>query len=174
VTTGTAAPTFQLTDTAGREHDLTGRTGSPATVIVFTCNHCPYALAWHGRIAAVADDYAGRGVEVWCVSSNDAARFPADSPQAMRERVEAEGWRMPYLYDETQDVARAYDARTTPHVFVLDGELLVRYEGAPDADHDDPSLDAAWLRSALDALLAGSQPDPAETKPVGCSIKWRP
>ena len=80
---------------------------------------------------------------------------------------------MPYLFDETQDVARAYGARTTPHVFVLDGELLVRYEGAPDADHDDPSLDAAWMRSALDAVLGGSQPDPAETEPVGCSIKWR-
>ena len=110
---------------------------------------------------------------MWCVSSNDAARFPADAPEAMRERVEAEGWRMPYLYDETQDVARAYGARTTPHLFVLDGELRVRYEGAPDADHDDPSLDAAWMRSALDAVLGGSQPDPAETEPVGCSIKWR-
>ena len=162
MTTGTAAPTFQLADTAGREHDLADRAGSPAN-----------ALSWHGRIAAVADDYAGRDVEVWCVSSNDAARFPADAPEAMRERVEAEGWRMPYLYDETQDVARAYGARTTPHLFVLDGELRVRYEGAPDADHDDPSLDAVWMRSALDAVLGGSQPDPAETKPVGCSIKWR-
>ena len=173
MTTGTAAPTFRLTDTAGGDHDLATRAGAPATVVVFTCNHCPYALAWHDRIAAVADDYADRDVEVWCISSNDAERFPADSPEAMRERVEREGWRMPYLYDESQDVAHAYGARTTPHVFVLDPELRVRYEGAPDADHDDPSLGADWMRSALDAVLDGSEPDPAKTKPVGCTIKWR-
>jgi peroxiredoxin len=173
VTTGTLAPTFDLTDTRGARHALGDRTGVPATVVVFTCNHCPYALAWQERIAAVADDYADRGVEVWCISSNDPERFPGDSPEAMRERVEREGWRIPYLFDETQEVARAYSARTTPHVFVLDGDLRVRYEGAPDADHDDPSQNAAWMRSALDAVLDGSQPDPAKTKPVGCSIKWR-
>jgi peroxiredoxin len=173
VTTGTAAPTFRLTDTAGGDHDLARRAGSPATVVVFTCNHCPYALAWHDRIAAVADDYADRGVEVWCISSNDAERFPGDSPEAMRERVEREGWRMPYLYDESQDVAHAYSARTTPHVFVLDPELRVRYGGAPDADHEAPSLGADWMRSALDAVLDGSEPDPAKTKPVGCTIMWR-
>jgi hypothetical protein len=80
---------------------------------------------------------------------------------------------MPYLHDPTQEVARGYDARTTPDVFVLDGELRLRYRGAPDADHDQPALQAAWLRGALDALLAGEDPDPAETTPVGCSIKWK-
>jgi peroxiredoxin len=167
------APIFDLPDTNGQAHRLADRVGAPATVVVFTCNHCPYALAWHDRIAAVADDYAGEGVEVLCVNSNDASRYPADSPEAMRERVQREGWRMPYLHDATQDVAVAYGARTTPDVFVLDGELELRYRGAPDADYDDPSQNAAWLRGAIDAVLAGAEPEPAETEPIGCSIKWR-
>ena len=166
---GTQAPTFSLPDTDGVEH-APGQ--APATVVVFTCNHCPYALAWHDRIAAVARDYSD--VKVLAVSSNDAERYPRDSYDAMRERVAADGgWPMPYLYDETQAVARAYGARVTPDVFVLDAEGRVAYRGAPDSDHEDPSLDAAWLRAALDAVLAGETPDPAETKPVGCSIKWK-
>jgi peroxiredoxin len=92
----------------------------------------------------------------------------------MRERVASDGgWPMPYLHDESQEVARAYGAQTTPDVFVLDGDGRVAYRGAPDADYEDPSLNAAWLRDALDAVLASSVPDPSETKPVGCSIKWK-
>jgi peroxiredoxin len=170
---GFTVPAFDLTDTEGGAHRLADRAGEPATVVVFTCNHCPYALAWHDRIAAVARDYAERGVKVLCIHSNDASRYPADSPEAMRARVEAERWPMPYLHDPTQEVARGYNARTTPDVFVLDGELRLRYRGAPDADHDQPALQAAWLRGALDALLAGEDPDPAETTPIGCSIKWK-
>jgi peroxiredoxin len=164
---------FELTDTADQAHRLADRAGEPATVVVFTCNHCPYAVAWHERVAAVARDYADRGVEVLCINANDASRYPADSPEAMRNRVEAEHWTMPYLHDSTQEVARGFDARTTPDVFVMDGELRLRYRGAPDADYNDPGLDAAWLRGALDAVLAGEEPDPAETTPVGCSIKWK-
>jgi hypothetical protein len=80
---------------------------------------------------------------------------------------------MPYLRDESQDVARAYGAKTTPDVFVVDAEGRVRYRGAPDSDHNDPALNAAWLREALDAVLDGREPEPAETKPVGCSVKWK-
>jgi peroxiredoxin len=168
-TPGTQAPTFSLPDTDGAEHSPGD---APATVVVFTCNHCPYALAWHDRLLAVARDYGD--VKVLAVSSNDAERYPRDSYDAMRERVAADGgWPMPYLYDETQEVARAYGAQTTPDVFVLDAEGRIAYRGAPDADHEDPSQNAAWLRGALDSVLAGEAPDPAETKPVGCSIKWR-
>jgi len=141
--------------------------------VVFTCNHCPYALAWHERIAAAARDYAGR-VNFLAVNPNDGRRYPADSFDAMRERVEADrGWPLPYLRDEEQAVARAYDAKTTPDVFVVDGDGRLRYRGAPDADHRDPSLDAAWLRLAIDAVLAGDRPERPETEPVGCSIKWK-
>jgi hypothetical protein len=146
---------------------------APATVVIWTCNHCPYALAWHDRLVEVARDYAPRGVRFLAVNSNDADRYPGDSLGAMVERVEAEDWPFPYLHDSTQEAARAWNAQVTPHLFVVDGTGLVRYEGAPDADHMDPSLDAAWLRAALDAILAGAEPDPASTDPVGCSIKWK-
>src|SRR3954468_14566331 len=168
---GDSAPDLALPDTDGREHSLRG---DGVTAVVFTCNHCPYALAWHDRIADVARDYADRGVRVLLVNPNDASRYPADSLEAMRERVEADGgWPAPYLRDESQEVARAYGAKTTPDVSVLDSELQLRYRGAPDADHRDPSLHAAWLREALDAVLAGQDPPRAETEPVGCSVKWK-
>jgi peroxiredoxin len=168
---GDRAPTFALPDTGGSTH---APDGSTATVVVFTCNHCPYALAWHERLIAVAQDYAARGVRVLAVNPNDAERYPRDSVQAMRARVQrGEFDGVPYLRDESQEAARAYDAKTTPDVFVLDAGGVLRYRGAPDADHDDPAQDAAFLRGALDAVLDGRDPDPLETPPVGCSIKWK-
>lgn len=168
---GERAPRFDLPDTEGRIWQL-----EPAvpTVVVFTCNHCPYALAWHERLMAVAREYAERGVRMLAVNPNDAERYPRDSLEAMRARVrDGEFGGVPYLRDESQAVARAYDAKTTPDVFVVDSGGIVRYRGAPDQDHDDPAQNAAWLRAALDAVLAGNSPDRAETPPVGCTIKWR-
>ncbi len=174
---GDPAPAFELPDTDGRPWSVgDGDDDDVAaiTVIVFTCNHCPYALAWHERIADVARDYASRGVRFLAINPNDGVRYPADSYEMMRRRVASEDWPMPYLHDVTQGVARAFGAKTTPDVFVLDTGGVLRYRGAPDADYDDPSLRAAWLRDALDALLAGEGPARAQTKPVGCSIKWKP
>jgi peroxiredoxin len=168
---GEPAPTFALPDTDGTIHEP-GHT--PATVVVFTCNHCPYALAWHDRIVALARDYSDRGVRVLAINHNDASRYPRDSLEAMRARVgrgEFDG--VPYLHDESQEVARAYEAQTTPDVFVLDADLNLRYRGAPDGDYEDPAQRAVFLRDALDAVLDGRDPEPAQTPPVGCSIKWR-
>jgi len=168
---GEKAPAFALPDTEGTVHEPGG---AEATVVVFTCNHCPYALAWHERIVEVARDYADRGVKVAAINPNDAERYPGDSLGAMRDRVEKgvfDG--VPYLRDESQEVARAYDAKTTPDVFVIDRDGVLRYRGAPDGDYDDPNQNAAYLRDALDALLEGRGPDPAETEPIGCSIKWK-
>ena len=168
---GDHAPTFALPDTEGITHEPGG---APATVVVFTCNHCPYALAWHDRIVVLARDYAESGVRVLAINPNDAERYPRDSRQAMRERVRRGDFDgVPYLRDETQEVARAYDAKTTPDVFVLDAGGVLRYRGAPDADYDDPEQNAAFVRDALDAVLDGHEPDLAQTPPVGCSIKWR-
>jgi peroxiredoxin len=164
---GDTAPDFSLPDTNG---DLHGPDGG-VTVVVFTCNHCPYALAWQDRIAAAARDYDG--VRFLAVNPNDAERYPRDSYEAMQRRVAEEDWPLPYLRDESQEVARAYGARTTPDVFVLDPERRLRYRGAPDADHRREDEGAAWLREALDAVIAGKEPARAETEPVGCSVKWR-
>lgn len=169
---GQPAPTFSLPDTDGVLHTPSDG-DAPATVIVFTCNHCPYALAWHERLIAVARDYAARGVRVLAINPNDAERYPRDSPEAMRARVQrGEFGGVPYLRDASQEVARSYDAKTTPDVFLLDAEGLLRYRGAPDGDYEDPAQNALFLRDALDAVLAGRDPEPAETPPVGCSVKW--
>ena len=165
---GQRAPEFTLPDTNGDEHSLRG----PA-VVIFTCNHCPYALAWHDRLMDVAGDYPD--VRFYAINPNDAERYPRDSLEAMKERVDADGgWPMPYLRDESQEVARAYGARTTPDVFVIDADGVLRYRGAPDADHGDESQNAGWLRDALNGLRAGEDIARPETEPVGCSVKWKP
>ena len=164
---GDRAPEFELPDTDGEPQALQ----APA-VVVFTCNHCPYALAWHDRLMEVARDY--EDVHFYAINPNDAERYPRDSFEAMQERVRGDGgWPMPYLHDETQQVARAYGARTTPDVFVVDSAGALRYRGAPDADHQDSSLHARWLREALYSLLAGEEVARPETHPVGCSVKWK-
>jgi thiol-disulfide isomerase/thioredoxin len=160
---GDQAPTFSLPDTDGQERAPDG-----VTVVVFTCNHCPYALGWHDGLLQVARDYDQ--VTFLAVNPNDAERYPADSYEAMKERVQADGgWPHPYLRDETQEVAREYGAKTTPDLFLLDAEGRLRYRGAPDSDRQG----TGWLREALDAVLAGREPASPETEPVGCSIKWR-
>jgi peroxiredoxin len=173
LTIGEVAPDFSLLDTEGRKWSMAEYDGAPATVVVFTCNHCPYALAWHDRLVQVARDYAARGVRVLAVNANDADRYPRDSFDAMKERVAKEDWPMPYLHDATQAVAREYGAKVTPDVFVLDAEGRLRYRGAPDSNYDNPGERAEWLREALDAVLSGSILQRPETKPVGCSIKWK-
>jgi peroxiredoxin len=168
---GERAPDFTLPDTEGEQQSLAD--GAQATVVVFTCNHCPYALAWHDRLMDAAREYEPRGARFLFISPNDAERYPADSYEAMKERVAGEDWAAPYLYDESQDVARGFGAKTTPDVFLLDSDLSLRYRGAPDADYRDESKNASWLREALDAVLEGREPETAETEPVGCSVKWK-
>ena len=162
---------FTLPDTSGTEVSL-HEDGAAAAVVVFTCNHCPYALAWHDRLQDVARDYADRGVRFLQINSNNADKYPRDSVEAMRARVNGGEFAGPYLVDESQEVARAWGATVTPDVFVTDASGVV-YRGAPDADYNDPSQNAAWLRAALDDVLAGRPVAKSETKPVGCSIKWK-
>jgi len=164
---GGRAPEFELPDTDGEPQAFE----TPA-VVIFTCNHCPYALAWHDRLMEVARDYVD--VHFYAINPNDAERYPRDSFEAMKERVRGDGgWPMPYMHDATQEVARAYGAKTTPDVFVVDSGGALRYRGAPDVDYQDDSLRADWLREALDQMLAGEEIARPETDPVGCSVKWR-
>ncbi len=164
---------FTLPDTDGNPISL-APADATATVVVFTCNHCPYALAWHDRLNDVARDFARRDVRLLYINPNDADRYPGDSREAMKARVDDGAFAAPYLHDESQTVARAWGARTTPDVFVVSRDGVLAYRGAPDADHGDPQLRAQWLRSALDDVLAGDAVTKPETEPVGCSIKWRP
>src|SRR5712692_713868 len=146
---GDQAPPFELPATDGSTYKVGEPTGDRATLVYWTCNHCPYALAWHDRLIEVAREYGDQGVRVLAINSNDAEKYPDDSFDAMVERVKTEGnWPHPYLYDETQEVAKAYEPRTTPDLFLFDEDLRLRYRGAPDADYEDPSQEAAWLRAA--------------------------
>ena len=170
---GDSAPNFELPDTSGQAHAVPADPPPPATVLIQTCNHCPYVIAWNPRLRAVAEDYADRGVRFLAINSNDSSRYPADSLDHMKRFVSDQSWPIPYLYDESQEVAQALDAIATPHVFVFDGEHRLVYQGAPDADHTDDSQNAEWLRGAIDAALEGREPDPQETPARGCSVKWR-
>jgi len=169
---GDAAPGFSLPDAEGRTVAL-DPAASSATVVVFTANGCPYALAWHDRVESVARDYADRGVRVLQVLSNDETGAPLDTVDGMRERVGRGEVAGPFLRDADQSAARAYGVVATPEVFVIDPSGVVRYHGSPDADHGDPSLDARWLRDALDAVLAGNEVAHPRSAPTGCSLKWR-
>jgi peroxiredoxin len=169
---GDAAPVFTLPDARGGEVAL-DPAAAAATAVVFTANECPFALAWHDRIQQVARDYAGRDVTVIQVVSNDETGHPEDSVAAMRKRVENGEITGPYLRDGDQEAVAAYGATATPEVFVLDRQGVVRYHGAPDADHDDPAQNAHWIRDALDDILAGTAVRRPQTSPAGCSTKWR-
>jgi len=171
--TGDPVPAFALPDTDGVEHGVPLADAPPATVIVVTCNHCPYVVAWNPRLRRVAEEYAERDVRFLAVNANDASRYPADSLEHMQRFVRDQAWPIPYLHDEGQDVARALGAEVTPHVFVLDSEQRLAYKGAPGADHTDEGDNAWWLRAALDGVLAGEQLADPETPARGCSVKWR-
>lgn len=170
---GDTAPAFTLTDTEGARHEVPADQAPPATVLIQTCNHCPYVIAWNPRLRAVHEEYAPRGVRFLAINSNNPESHPADSPERMAQFVRDQDWPIPYAFDESQDVVRALGAQRTPEVFVLDGEQRLAYHGAPDSDHQDPGQNAAWLRAALDSALDGAPVAEPETRARGCSVKWR-
>jgi peroxiredoxin len=167
------APTFDLPGVDGRNHSLEEYADAPVLVLVQSCNHCPYVLAWEGRIDALARQYTGRGVRIVAISSNDADAYPADSFDAMVEHAREAGYSFDYLYDESQDVARALGAERTPEAFVFDPDRRLVYHGAVDDNREQEGVTAHYLRDAIEAALAGEPPPVADTPPVGCTVKWR-
>jgi peroxiredoxin len=173
---GTPAPGFGLPDTDGKLVSLADFATAPALLVAFICNHCPYVKHVRDAFARLARDYQARGVAVVGISSNDAAAYPDDSPQKMKEEKAAAGYVFPYLYDETQEVAKAYRAACTPDFFVFDKARRLVYRGQMDASRPGNSRpnDGADLTAALDAVLAGKQPSAEQVPSIGCNIKWRP
>ena len=170
---GAEAPQFDLPGVDGQSHSLDSYADANVLVLVQSCNHCPYVQAWEGRLSAIASDYADRGVRVVAVNSNDVVSHPEDSFEEMQKRSREQGFTFEYLYDEPQAVARALGAERTPEVFVYDRDRQLRYHGAIDDNRDETGVSQQYLRDALDALLAGSDPAVAETPAVGCTVKWR-
>ncbi len=172
---GTPAPPFRLPEPAtGATVGLDDLAG-PALVVTFICNHCPYVQHVAAGLAELGRDLAGLGVPMVGISSNDVATYPQDGPEAMVAEADRHGWTFPYLFDETQDVARAYSAACTPDTFVYDGERRLVYRG--QLDDSRPSngkpVTAADVRAAVDAVLAGRPVDPDQRPSIGCGIKWR-
>ncbi len=173
---GTAAPDFRLPDAGGKVVSLGDFKRAPALVVVFMCNHCPYVKHIRSGLAQFARDYAERGVAVVGISSNDVANYPADSPAKMAEEAKAAGYVFPYLYDESQAVAKAYKAACTPDIYLFDTDQRLAYRGQFDDSRPGNGMPVTGrdLRAALDAVLAG-KPVPANQKPsIGCNIKWKP
>lgn len=165
---------FALEGTDGKVHRPEEYAGATVLGIIFTCNHCPYAQAWEGRLIEAQRAYADRGVQLLLINSNDPRKVPDDSFEQMQRRAAAKGYPFPYLFDETQEIAKAYGASRTPEIFLFDRTRVLRYHGAPDDNYDNPhAVQHAYLRGAIDALLTGGVPPVSETRPVGCTIKWK-
>jgi peroxiredoxin len=175
LTLGTPAPPFRLPDTEGRvvaRDDFAGR----PLLVMFLSNHCPYVKHLRAGLAALGEDYAGRDVGIVAVMPNDVERYPADAPVEMRRERDAAGWRFPYLYDASQEVARAYRAACTPDLFLFDARHRLAYRGQFDASRpgNDVPVSGDDIRRALDAVLAGRAPAAEQRPSLGCSIKWKP
>ena len=173
---GTPAPAFSLPDTKGQTVTLDTFAGKRALLVMFICNHCPFVVHVRDELAAIGREYEPRGVGVVAINANDANHYPEDAPERMAEEVERVGYTFPYLYDETQEVAKAYKAACTPDFFLFDADRKLAYRGQLDDSRpgNGVAVTGRDLRSALDAVLAG-EPVPGEQLPsMGCNIKWKP
>ncbi len=175
VSLGTLAPSFALPDTEGKTVSLNDFENAPGLLVIFLCNHCPYVVHVRSGLAALAKDYLAKGIAIVGINANDAKKYPADSPAKMKEEKRLAGYLFPYLYDETQCVARAYEAACTPDFYLFDRNLKLVYRGQMDSSRPGSStpVTGSDLRQAMDALLAGRPISPDQRPSVGCSIKWK-
>ena len=171
---GTKAPDFSLKGVDGKMYSLDSFKDSKALVIVFTCNHCPYAVAWEDRLIQIQHDYQDKGVQIVAINPNDAETYPDDSFDNMVKRSREKGYPYPYLYDETQETARTYDAVCTPDIFVFGPKRKLFYNGRLDDNWKEPDkVTKRDLRAAIDRLLADEPLDFDPFPSMGCSIKWK-
>lgn len=172
---GDKASDFKLKNVDGKFVSLNDFPKAKGFVVIFTCNHCPYAIAYQDRIIDIDKKFKSQGFPVIAISSNDGKATPDDSFENMVVRAKEKGYTFPYLSDEDQSVMRAYGAQKTPHVFLLErkgNELIVKYIGAIDDNYQDASkVTTPYLANAIKALLSGTNPSPGVTKAIGCTIK---
>lgn len=170
---GTVAPEFALPNTDGTIVNREQFTGKPLLVI-FMCNHCPFVVHLRKAMAGFADEYQDRGLAVVGISSNDVENYPQDGPELMKEEAAAAGYRFPYLYDATQEVAQAYRAACTPDFFLFDADHALVYRGQFDSSRpgNDVAVTGEDLRAACDAVLGGQDVAENQTPSIGCNIKW--
>ena len=171
---GSAAPDFSLPNVDGTTVSLADFADAPALVVAFICNHCPFVKHLADELASFGNEYTQKGVAVVAISSNNVATHPDDSPEKMKQEAENRGYQFPYLYDETQAVAKAYRAACTPDFYVFDGDKKLAYRGQFDATRPDSGSTATGedLRAAVDAVLAGNAPTEEQHPSIGCNIKW--
>jgi thiol-disulfide isomerase/thioredoxin len=173
---GTEAPNFSLTDTiSGQKINLSEEVSASGTLIMFICNHCPYVKYVQEEIVRLAKDYIPQGIRVLAISSNDVETYPEDGPEQMLAEAKKWAYPFPYLYDETQDVARAYDAACTPDFYIFDPDMKLVYRGQLDDSRpgNDIPVTGKDIRAALDDLLRGNPVDQNQTPSIGCNIKWK-
>jgi peroxiredoxin len=173
---GTVAPDFDLPNVDGRMVDYAAAAGPQGTVVMFICNHCPFVKHVADELARLGREFMPRGVGFVAISSNDVASHPADSPEQMVREAEDRGYPFPYLYDETQEMAKAYHAACTPDFYVFDAGRKLVYRGQldPSRPGSDVPVTGSDLRAAVDALLAGRPPLAEQIPSLGCNIKWKP
>ncbi len=173
---GTDAPPFRLPDPRGIVVSIDDFADAPGLLVMFICNHCPFVKHLRHELADFAREYGARGLAVVGINANDVERYPADSPEAMAREIEEVGYDFPYLYDESQAVARAYGAACTPDFFLFDRDRKLVYRGQFDDSRpgDGRPVTGADLRAAADAVLAGRRPGGEQRPSVGCNIKWKP
>jgi len=173
---GTAAPDFNLPDPSGKHVALADFKDKAALVVIFMCNHCPYVVHIRAGLAQLARDYASKNVGLVGINANDVKNYPADSPAKMKAEVETAGYIFPYLYDETQAVAKSYRAACTPDIFLFDRGRRLVYRGQFDASRPGNGIPVTGkdLRAALDAVLAGRTTSEFQVASMGCNIKWKP
>lgn len=173
---GTMAPPFSLLDTiSNKKIQLQDMTGTSGTVIMFICNHCPFVIHVNPEISKIANDYIAKGIAFIAISSNDVINYPQDGPSLMKEHAIKNEYSFPYLYDETQEVAKAYDAACTPDFYLFDAHLKLAYRGQLDNSRPGNSIPLSGneLRNAIKALLE-SKPISKDQRPsIGCNIKWK-
>lgn len=170
---GIPAKDTKMKNVDGKEVSIADVAGTKGTLVIFSCNHCPYAKAWEGRIAALGNEYREKGVGVIVINSNDPATFAEDSFEEMQKRAAKLGLKFPYAVDATSDIARAFKATKTPECFLFDAAGKLAYHGAVDDNKKGDDVEKHYLRDALAALVAGQEIPTKETKFVGCSIKFR-